>query len=162
MILVMIDSYSRKIWTNMMGQDSTSLKTLAILYGWFCEEVGFPTVLVSDNGPQLVSKEFEDKMVKWGIKHLLTPPSDRPSQGEIKENGLLSQPHSITRWSKIHLQSAWAAHRTTGRCPFELVRDGPTTSLFPRLTPNSSSSERTGMQSSAGRLSKKSTFAEDE
>ena len=58
MILVMVDSYSKKIWTSVMGADTTSLKTLAVLYGWFCEEAGFPTTLVSDNGPQLVSKEF--------------------------------------------------------------------------------------------------------
>ena len=33
MILVMVDSYSKKIWTSMMGADTTTLKTLAVLYG---------------------------------------------------------------------------------------------------------------------------------
>ena len=77
MILIMVDSYSKKIWTSMMNTDTTTLKTLAVLYGWFCEETGFPTTLVSDNGLQIVSKEFEDKMTRWGIKHLNTsiPPS---------------------------------------------------------------------------------------
>ena len=41
----------------------------------------FPTTLVSDNGPQLVSKEFEDKMTRWGIKHLLMPPYHPASNG---------------------------------------------------------------------------------
>ena len=48
MILIMVDSYSKKIWTSMMNTDTTTLKTLAVLYGWFCEETGFPTTLVSD------------------------------------------------------------------------------------------------------------------
>ena len=74
MILVMVDSLSKKIWTSGMGSDTMSLKNLAVLYGWFYEEAGFPTTLVSNNGPQLVSKEFKYKMAKWGIKHLLSPP----------------------------------------------------------------------------------------
>merc|ERR1711895_266977 len=81
MILVMVDSYSHKIWTQVRGVDTMSSKTLAVLYGWFCEEAGFPTTLVSDNGPQLVSAEFKDKMNKWGIKHLLSPPYHPASNG---------------------------------------------------------------------------------
>ena len=81
MILIMIDSYSHRIWTQVMGVDTTSSRTLAVLYGWFCGEMGFPTTLVSDNGPQLVSEEFEDKMKKWGVKHLLSPPYHPASNG---------------------------------------------------------------------------------
>ena len=47
MILVMIDSFSKKIWAQLMMNDTTTQKTLAILYGWFCQENGFPTTLVS-------------------------------------------------------------------------------------------------------------------
>ena len=51
MILVMVDSYSKKIWTALMNTDTTATKTLAVLFGWFCDETGAPTTLVSDNGP---------------------------------------------------------------------------------------------------------------
>ena len=67
-----------------MHQDTTTEKTLAILWGWFCQETVFPSTLVSDNGPQLVSKDFEDKMKKWGIKHLVIPPYHAASNGLAK------------------------------------------------------------------------------
>merc|ERR1712030_181258 len=50
MVLIMVDAYSRKIWASNMGTDTTSQRTLAVLYGWFASETGFPTTLVSDNG----------------------------------------------------------------------------------------------------------------
>ena len=81
MVLLMIDSFSKKIWLQYMHLDTTTEKTLAILWGWFCQENGFPSTLVSDNGPQLVSKEFEDKMKKWNIKHLVIPPYHAASNG---------------------------------------------------------------------------------
>ena len=68
----------------MMGADIPSRKTLAVLCGWFCGEAGFPTTLVSDNGTQLVSNKFEDKMSKWGIKHLLSPPYHPASNGLVE------------------------------------------------------------------------------
>ena len=52
-----------------------------MLYGWFCDRNGFPTTLVWDNGPQFKSQEFADKMKKWGIKHVLTPPYHPASNG---------------------------------------------------------------------------------
>ena len=66
-LLVMVDSFSKHIWCHVMNNDTTTIKTLAILYGWFCERAGFPVTLVSDNGPQFTSKEFADKMKKWNI-----------------------------------------------------------------------------------------------
>ena len=80
MLLIMIDAYSKFIWVHVMNSDSTTLKTLAVLYTWFTE-CGFPRALVSDNGPQFTAKEFSDKMSKWGVKHILTPPYHQASNG---------------------------------------------------------------------------------
>ena len=80
-MLLMIDSFSKKIWLQFMNQDTTTEKNLAILWQWFCSENGFPSTLLSDNGPQLASKEFEDKMAKWGIKHLVIHPYHAASNG---------------------------------------------------------------------------------
>ena len=66
MVLVMIDSFSKKIWTQLMMTDTTSEKTLVVLFDWFCEQTGFPTTLVSDNGPQFTAGMFKEKMEKGG------------------------------------------------------------------------------------------------
>ena len=80
MILVMIDSHSKYIWAHVMNSDTTTWKTLSVLYMWFADR-GFPTTLVSDNGPQFIAKEFTEKMEKWGINHILTPPYHPASNG---------------------------------------------------------------------------------
>ena len=64
-ILVMVDSYNKKIWCSLMNQDTTTEKSLAVLFSCFCQETGFPTTLVSDNGPQFTAKEFREKLLKW-------------------------------------------------------------------------------------------------
>ena len=55
-----------------------------MLYTWFTER-GFPRTLVSDNGPQFTAKEFADKMSKWGVKHILTPPYHPASNGAAEK-----------------------------------------------------------------------------
>ena len=52
-------------------------------------------------------------------------------------------------------------HRSTGRCPYELVEDGPCISLFPGLTAGSARrGEQTTIQHSVSRLAKRTTFSE--
>ena len=65
MLLVMVDAFSKYVWTHVCNVDTTALKTCAVLYTWFCDRTGFPSTLVSDNGPQFTSIEFAEKMKKW-------------------------------------------------------------------------------------------------
>ena len=58
-LLIMIDAYSKYIWVQIMP-NTTSMTTLVKLYEWFCERNGYPTTLVSDNGPQFTSNEFAE------------------------------------------------------------------------------------------------------
>ena len=175
MILVMVDSFSKKIWTSIMGADTTTLKTLAVLYGWFCEECGFPTTLVSDNGPQLVSKEFENKMNRWGIKHLVSPLYHPASNGlaeravglikdRLKKMNCSAGPIPLHVGLKyICRVQGLTPHNSTGRCPYELIKEGPILSLFPRLTDGSGRRrEQTAVKHSVDRLTKKRTFTEGE
>ena len=146
MILIMVDAFSKKIWASNMGADTTSLRTLATLYGWFSTEAGFPTTLVSDNGPQLVSQEFETVVARWGVKHLLSPPYHPASNGLAERavgivKGRLKKMNVSARPIALHVGLQYVCkvhgltpHSSTGRCPFELIRESPTASLFPQLT----------------------------
>ena len=117
MILVMIDSFSKKIWTQLMMTDTTTEKTLAVLYGWFCEQTGFPTTLVSDNGPQFTAGMFKEKMTKLGVTHELTPPYHPPSnalaeravglvEDKLKKIDVAATPTALYG-SQVHQQNTW-------------------------------------------------------
>ena len=50
-------------------------------------------------------------------------------------------------------------HSSTGRCPFELIREGPTASLFPQLTRSTQkTSELTAVRQSTSRPGRKVAF----
>ena len=52
-------------------------------------------------------------------------------------------------------------HRSTGRCPYEMMKEGPLPSLFPTLTANSSvKSELTAVKHSVAKRRNRRTFAE--
>ena len=144
-LLIMVDAYSKYIWTHIMNNDTTSLKTLAILYGWFCERPGFPVTLVSDNGPQFTAKEFSDKMSKWGIKHILTPPYHPASNG-LAERAVGTIKMHLKRMDSpmtpielyVNLKTIQCVHGatpliSTGDTPFELISKAPVPKLFPQL-----------------------------
>ncbi|CAL4249570.1 unnamed protein product [Meganyctiphanes norvegica] len=144
-MLIMIDAYSKYIWAYVMNADTTAMKTLAVLYSWFCDRSGFPATLVSDNGPQFISKEFADKMAKWGIKHLLTPPYHPASNGlaekavgivkdKLKKMDSSANPFDL----HVNLQAVLrvyraSPHSSTDQTPFELISTAPVPVMFPQL-----------------------------
>ena len=177
MVLLMVDSFSKKIWTQLMNTDTTTMKTLAVLYGWFCDQTGFPTTLVSNNGPQFTAKEFKDKMAKWGVRHLLTPPYHPASNGlaeravglvkdKLKKMDVSAAPVQLYVGLKyIGRIHGLTPHASTGRCPFELINQGPMPSMFPQLTASSQQqarSESTAVTHSLGKLRQRRTFQEGE
>ena len=144
MLLIMVDSYSKFFWCHIMNYDTTASKSLAVLFGWFCER-GFPTTLVSDNGPQFTSKEFADKMSKWGIKHLLTPPYHPASNG-LAERAVGTIKSHLKKMNcpitplelYVNIQRILHFHNATPQAstdqnPFELMAKAPVPSLFPQL-----------------------------
>ena len=70
--LVLVDSHSK--WPEIVPmKDITAGATIRELTSIFAR-FGIPIQLVSDNGPQLTSQEFENFMEKLGIKHIRVAP----------------------------------------------------------------------------------------
>ena len=173
MVLLMIDAYSRRIWTRYMSVDTTAAKTLAVLWSWFCEENGFPTTLVSDNGPQFTSDEFAGKMAKWHIKHILTPPYHPASNGlaergvgivkdKLKKMGVSGSPVdlciALAYVGRVH---GLTPHASTNRSPYEMMKKSAVPSLFQNLCPQQTTqAELTTIKSCADRIRNRRSFQE--
>ena len=80
--LVAVDYYSNFIEVdNLTNMKSTQV--IAILKKHFAR-YGIPTVIVSDNGPQFVSREFELFLSKWKIIHVTSSPGHQQSNGKAE------------------------------------------------------------------------------
>ncbi|XP_054286101.1 uncharacterized protein K02A2.6-like [Macrosteles quadrilineatus] len=77
--LIIIDGFSK--WMEVFYMTSiTSAKTIEKLRTCF-SAYGLPSTLVSDGGPQLNSKEFDDFLKANAILHVVTPPYHPASNG---------------------------------------------------------------------------------
>ncbi|XP_043234787.1 uncharacterized protein K02A2.6-like [Amphibalanus amphitrite] len=77
--VVVIDSYSK--WMEIAPMKTiTTEKTIEYLLNLFARW-GLPHQLVTDNGPQLVSKDFEGFLERNGIKHSVTAPYKPSTNG---------------------------------------------------------------------------------
>ncbi|XP_041453560.1 uncharacterized protein K02A2.6-like [Lytechinus variegatus] len=77
--LVVTDAYSK--WPEViMMSSTTSAATISALRDLF-SKYGIPLQLVSDNGPQFVSEEFEDFLRRNGVKHVKVAPYHAASNG---------------------------------------------------------------------------------
>ena len=82
MFLVVVDSHSK--WLEVIPMTSaTTGKTLEVLGVLFAAH-GLPEQLVSDNGPQFSSAEFETCMKANGIKHIRSAPGHPATNGEAE------------------------------------------------------------------------------
>ena len=72
MWLIVVCSYSKWIEVVDMLNNTTSTKVIKELRKMFTR-FGLPKILVSDNGPQLTSHEFQNFCAKNGIQHVTIP-----------------------------------------------------------------------------------------
>lgn len=71
--LIVVDSYSK--WPKVFVMPTTnSEKTIEVLRNIFCR-YGLPHCVVSDNGPQFASTEFQTFIKSNGIMHKLSAPA---------------------------------------------------------------------------------------
>eukprot|EP00731_Ephydatia_muelleri_P023099 Em0015g682a len=82
MFFLLMDAHSK--WPEVYEMTSTTAqKTVDILRHIFAA-YGLPEQLVSDNGPQFVAKEFEDFMLKNGIRHIRSAPYHPATNGLVE------------------------------------------------------------------------------
>lgn len=125
-ILLVVDSYSK--WLEVFPMRSTtSESTISVLRSPFAR-FGLPQQLVSYNGPQFRSKEFEDFLRANDIKHTLCHPY-HPSSNGLAETfkRLFTLVHRI---DDVLLHYRNTPHTTTGTTPAELfLKRAPRTRL---------------------------------
>ena len=125
MWLIIVCSYSK--WVEVIKMNSTtSKKTIEELRKLF-SQFGLPLVIVSDNGPQFVSKEFENSIQQNGMKHILTPAYHPASNGQAEslvrkfktcmKKMIISNPDVIFNVSNWLLGYRSTIHPSTGKEP---------------------------------------------
>ena len=81
--MVLIDYYSNFLEVDVLESGSTSKHIIKKLKPHFARH-GIPNILVSDNGPQLVSEEFENFLLKWDIEHVTSSPHNPQGNGKAE------------------------------------------------------------------------------
>jgi len=81
--LVTVDYYSQFFEVDYLSNDMTSATVISKLKAHFAR-YGIPEHIISDNGPQLVSKEFRLFTNKYNIKHDTSSPGNSQSNGEAE------------------------------------------------------------------------------
>ena len=131
MFLLLVDAHSK--WPEAVPmQSTTATKTVECLRTIFARH-GLPEQLVSDNGPQFVSEQFQDFLQGNGIQHIRSAPY-HPSTNGLVERFVHTFKHAM-RASETslslneRLQCFLLTYRTT---PHATTRESPSMFLHGR------------------------------
>lgn len=127
MFLVVVDAHSRWLEIEKMNT-TTSAKTIETLQKLFAR-YGVPAQLVSDNGPQFTSEEFQQFLKRNGIKHITSAPY-HPATNGLAERAVQSFKNAMkseTEVTSLNIKLARflltyriTPHSTTGESPSQL------------------------------------------
>ena len=128
-LLIVYDSYTKWIEAIEM-KETTATKTVHELRD-LCARFGVPAQIVSDNGPQFLSREFTGFTENNGIKHIRVAPYHQSSNGAAEravqtvKNALKASARDggtlRYRLQRFLLAYRIAPHAVTGRSPAELM-----------------------------------------
>lgn len=142
--MVMVDAYSK--WPEVFIMSSiTTERTLAVLRTVFSRN-GIPQILVTDNGSQFTSQEFQEFVKANGIKHKLSAPYHASTNGQA-ERFVQSLKQAIraskqdggspqTKLDRFLLAYRNAAHSVTGETPAMLFLKRSLRIRLDNLRPN--------------------------
>ncbi|KAL2081888.1 hypothetical protein ACEWY4_021706 [Coilia grayii] len=153
MFMVVVDAHSKWPEVHLMSS-TTASKTIQVLRGLF-SRYGLPEVLVSDNGPQFTSYEFETFMRSNGVKHIRSAPF-HPSTNGLAERFVQTFKHSLKRStgtaSVQHRLDAFllmyrnTPHSTTKESPSMLFMHRKLRSRLDLLKPNVTAAVETAQE----------------
>ena len=144
MYFLVVDAHSK--WPEIFEMSvTTSTKTIGVLRHLFAQ-FGLPQQLVSDNGPQFTSDEFQRFMRSNGIKHIRTSPYHPASNGAaerfvrtFKQVMKAGQRDGLTpqhRLQNFLLTYRSTPHATTGEIPAFLFLRRQVRTRFDLLRPS--------------------------
>jgi hypothetical protein len=127
--LIVVDAHSK--WPEIIPTKPTnSTATIKILREIF-SRFGLPSILVSDNGSNFRSSEFEDFLKANGIHHKYSAPYHPATNGQAERfvqimkqslRAMENEPGDITlKLSRFLMQYRITPHTTTKRSPAELM-----------------------------------------
>ena len=129
MLLLAVDSHSKWPEVQIMSTTTTD-KTIGALRDIFAR-FGIPHHLVSDNGPQFTSEEFQKFLASNGIKHIRCSPYHPASNGAVERLvQTVKRALRASREAGLSLEQSLAAfllqyrttpHATTGAAPCHLM-----------------------------------------
>ena len=129
MWLIVIDAHSKWLEVRLLSS-TTSTSIISALRSIFAQ-FGLPSIIVSDNGRNLISSEFEHFLTQNGIKHMLSSPY-HPSSNGLAERGVqifkremskLKEGTLSDRLAHILFYNHITPQSTTGLSPAELLQN---------------------------------------
>ena len=82
--LLIVDSFSK--FPELFTMDSTISSKIIDYFKSVFARHGKPDILYTDNGPQFVSREFQQFLKDWEIRHVTSSPRYAQSNGEIERH----------------------------------------------------------------------------
>ena len=145
MFLLLVDAQSK--WPEVVPmQSATATKTFECLRTIFARH-GLPEQLVSDNGPQFISEQFQDFLQGNGIQHIRSTPY-HPSTNGLVERFVHTFKHAMRasetpfslneRLQRFLLTYRTTPHATTHESPGMLLQGRPLRTRLHLLRPDAS------------------------
>jgi hypothetical protein len=151
---VLMDAHSK--WPEVILMNSTTTgKTIEVLRSIFAQQ-GLPEQLVTDNGPQFTSSDFENFLKSNGIKHILSAPYHPASNGLV-ERFIQTMKRTLKaggrdgksihhRLAEFLFEYRATPHSTTNTSPSELLMNRKLRTRFDLMSPFNTRSYVTGKQ----------------
>ncbi|XP_060587297.1 uncharacterized protein K02A2.6-like [Ruditapes philippinarum] len=144
MFFVLVDAYSKWPIVKIM-QTTTTSKTIEILRSIFAD-FGICDELVSDNGPQFISDEFQKFLSQNGVKHIRGAPY-HPKTNGLAERFVQTFKQALkaskndsgtlqTKLSRFLMQYRNSEHSTTKETPAKLMFGRTLTTRFDKFRPS--------------------------